>query len=127
MFERKLDGVRAVAVRDGAGAELYSRNRQPMGRTYPELREALEQQLPPGVVADGEIVAFDGAQTSFTRLQGRIGITDPDRARATGIAVHGRPGSASVRLARWPRRHARARGGRRASAMSCSSDGFDSS
>jgi bifunctional non-homologous end joining protein LigD len=87
MFERKLDGVRAVAVRDDAGAELYSRNRQRMGRTYPELREALEQQLPPGVVADGEIVAFDGAQTSFTRLQGRIGITDPDRARATGIAV----------------------------------------
>ena len=36
---------------------------------------------------DGEIVAFDGPQTSFARLQGRIGLHDPDAARATGIAV----------------------------------------
>ena len=38
-------------------------------------------------MVDGEIVAFDGAQTSFERLQGRIGLHDPDAARATGIPV----------------------------------------
>lgn len=39
-------------------------------------------------MADGEIVAFDGAQTSFSRLQQRIGIADPCRARRTGVAVY---------------------------------------
>jgi DNA ligase D-like protein (predicted ligase) len=32
-------------------------------------------------------VAFDGPQTSFARLQGRIGLHDPDAARASGIPV----------------------------------------
>ena len=87
LYERKLDGVRIVAVRDSDGARLYSRNRKPLDGTYPELVEALEQSAPEGLVADGEVVAFEGEQTSFARLQGRLGITDPARARATGIEV----------------------------------------
>jgi bifunctional non-homologous end joining protein LigD len=43
--------------------------------------------VPTGTVLDGEIVAFDGNQTSFARLQGRIGLHDPDAARASGIPV----------------------------------------
>lgn len=86
VFERKLDGVRAVVVRDGGSAHLFSRNHKDMTGGYPELVEALADGPP--LVADGEIVAFDGAQTSFSRLQGRLGLTDPDRARATGIAVY---------------------------------------
>ena len=39
-------------------------------------------------MADGEIVAFKGRATSFERLQGRMGIRDPDVARRTGIAVY---------------------------------------
>jgi bifunctional non-homologous end joining protein LigD len=88
LFERKLDGVRAVAVRGPLGTALHSRNHNPMTKTYPELVEALDASAPEGMVADGEIVAFDGNQTSFSRLQGRLGITDPRRARATGIAVY---------------------------------------
>ena len=38
-------------------------------------------------VVDGEIVAFEGRRTSFARLQGRLGITDPDEARASDIPV----------------------------------------
>jgi len=87
IFERKLDGVRAVAVRDGSGAALWSRTEKPMGATYPELVDAVAAQVPPGTVVDGEIVAFDGPRTSFERLQGRIGLHDPDAARATGIPV----------------------------------------
>lgn len=87
VFERKLDGERLVVVRDGRGTRLFTRNRKNVSGTYPELVEALDEQAAPGLVADGEVVAFDGAQTSFSRLQGRLGITDPDRARATGVAV----------------------------------------
>jgi DNA ligase D-like protein (predicted ligase) len=87
IFERKLDGVRVIGVRAGHGVKLYSRNGKDMTGGFPELAEALCAGAPDGSVVDGEIVAFDGEQTSFARLQGRLGLTDPSRARATGIAV----------------------------------------
>jgi bifunctional non-homologous end joining protein LigD len=88
IFERKLDGVRAVAVHDGRSASLWSRSEKRMDATYPELVDAVAARTPAGTVVDGEIVAFDGDQTSFARLQGRIGLHDPDAARASGIAVY---------------------------------------
>ncbi|MBO0849361.1 MAG: non-homologous end-joining DNA ligase [Pseudonocardia sp.] len=87
LFERKLDGMRAVVVRDTGGTRLYSRSGKRITSSYPELAESLDVRAPAGSVADGEVVAFDGRQTSFARLQGRLGITDPRRARATGIEV----------------------------------------
>jgi bifunctional non-homologous end joining protein LigD len=69
IFERKVDGIRALAIRDdGGGTELWSRNRKSLG--YPSLREALDERGPDRFVADGEVVAFDGDQTSFAKLQG---------------------------------------------------------
>ncbi|MEU7812722.1 non-homologous end-joining DNA ligase [Pseudonocardia sp. NPDC049154] len=85
LYERKLDGVRAVVVRDGDGTTIWSRSEKSMTGTYPEIAEALGRG--PALVADGEIVAFDGPQTSFSTLQARLGLHDPDRARATGVAV----------------------------------------
>ena len=87
IFERKLDGVRAIAVHDRRGAALWSRNEKRMDATYPEIVDAVVARTPSDTVLDGEIVAFDGPQTSFARLQGRIGLHDPDAARATGIPV----------------------------------------
>jgi len=87
IFERKLDGVRGLAFRDGKHVRLMSRNRLSLNGTYPEIVEALTSQDTPRFVADGEIVAFEGRRTSFGRLQGRSGITDPDQARASGIPV----------------------------------------
>ncbi len=88
IFERKLDGVRSVVTRDAGTSTLWSRNRLPMNDTYPELVEALDEHAPMRFVADGEVVAFDGAQTSFSRLQQRIGISDPARAARVGVPVH---------------------------------------
>jgi DNA ligase D-like protein (predicted ligase) len=88
IFERKLDGVRCLATRTRRGAvRLRSRNDQDMSRTYPEIAEALAAQTDREVIVDGEVVAFDGRRTSFERLQGRLGLSDPDAARATGIPV----------------------------------------
>jgi DNA ligase D-like protein (predicted ligase) len=87
IFERKLDGVRALAFRDGADVQLASRTGQRLGPGYPELVDALLAQPCQDFVVDGEIVAFDGGRTSFERLQGRMQIRDPDRARRSGIAV----------------------------------------
>jgi DNA ligase D-like protein (predicted ligase) len=86
IFERKLDGVRCGVIRHNGVARLVSRTGEIMDGTYPEIVEALSVDGP-DLVADGEIVAFKDGQTSFERLQGRLGIHDPERARQTGIAV----------------------------------------
>jgi DNA ligase D-like protein (predicted ligase) len=79
--------VRGLAFRDGDQVRLMSRNRLSLNNTYPEIVEALAKQDTARSVMDGEIVAFEGRRTSFARLQGRIGITDPEEARSSGIAV----------------------------------------
>jgi DNA ligase D-like protein (predicted ligase) len=88
IFERKLDGVRCLAFRDGADVRLLSRKRQSLDGTYPEIAEALAAQGASRFVVDGEVVAFEGRRTSFARLQGRLGITDPEMARASEIPVY---------------------------------------
>ena len=78
IFERKLDGERCLAFRRKSRLHLLSRNRQDLNASYPELVEALAMQSPEHFIVDGEIVAFEGADTSFSRLQGRLGIRDPE-------------------------------------------------
>ena len=86
IYERKLDGIRCLAVRDGpggsglargarsgarGGVRMVSRNDLDLSERYPEVRDALAAQSAPRFAVDGEIVAFDGAQTSFARLAAR--------------------------------------------------------
>jgi bifunctional non-homologous end joining protein LigD len=87
IFERKFDGMRCLGFRDGGRVRLLSRNRQPLNGTYPELVDALGAQRTTRFVVDGEVVAFLGRRTSFARLQGRLGITDPEVARASPVRV----------------------------------------
>ena len=87
VFERKLDGIRAIVLRTPKGATLTSRTGKDLSSAYPELIEALEVEPATSFVADGEIVAFEGSRTSFERLQGRMQIRDPRVARMTGIPV----------------------------------------
>ena len=77
VFERKVDGVRGLAFRRGTGVRLLSRNRLEMGR-YAEIVEALGDQPAQDFVVDGEVVAFHGRRTSFSRLQRRgLGVRTP--------------------------------------------------
>jgi bifunctional non-homologous end joining protein LigD len=71
IFERKLDGVRCVATRDGGPVALLSRNDLSLNGRYPELAAALDAQPQRRFAIDGEVVAFDGAQTSFAKLARR--------------------------------------------------------
>lgn len=87
IFERKLDGVRCLAYREGGHVRLRSRNEQPLDATYPELHDAIAAQTCSRFVVDGEVVAFQGRRTSFSRLQGRSGIRNAAAARASGIPV----------------------------------------
>jgi bifunctional non-homologous end joining protein LigD len=87
LFERKLDGIRVLGYRTGSRIRLLSRNRLEQTGAYPEVAEALAAQDNSDFVVDGEVVAFEGRQTSFARLQGRMGIHDPNRARGSRIAI----------------------------------------
>jgi DNA ligase D-like protein (predicted ligase) len=71
IFERKLDGIRCVATRDGDQVRLLSRNDLPLDGRFPEIAQALAKEPRPRFAVDGEVVAFEGAQTSFARLSQR--------------------------------------------------------
>ncbi len=71
IYERKLDGIRCIAIRDGAGVRLLSRNDLSLNERYPELASALEEESCSRFAVDGEVVAFDGGQTSFAALAQR--------------------------------------------------------
>ena len=88
IFERKFDGIRLLAFRDGDTVRLRSRNQLPLESTYPEIVDALAAQGCSRFAIDGEVVAFDGRRTSFGRLQGRSGIHDAAAARASRIPVY---------------------------------------
>jgi len=77
IFERKLDGERCLAFRSGSQVRLMTRNQKEDTSTYPEVTEALAAQRASDFIIDGEIVAFDGDQTRFARLQQRLGVRHP--------------------------------------------------
>jgi len=65
VFERKLDGIRCLAVKEGGRTRLYSRNRLSMNERYPSLAAALDGDPADGFVVDGEAVAFVGGRDRF--------------------------------------------------------------
>src|SRR6266487_1871910 len=54
IFERKLDGERCLAFRQGGRLRLLSRTRQLLNDTYPELVGPLESQSSDDFIVDGE-------------------------------------------------------------------------
>jgi bifunctional non-homologous end joining protein LigD len=88
IFERKFDGERVLAFREGKKVRLLSRNKKELNATYPELVEAVRGQECNDFIVDGEVVAFEGNVTSFSRLQGRMQLKDAHKARESRIAVY---------------------------------------
>jgi DNA ligase D-like protein (predicted ligase) len=68
IYERKLDGIRCIAVRDGGTVKLLSRNDLDLG--FADVAKAIEQQKGRFAI-DGEVVALVGDQTSFEALARR--------------------------------------------------------
>jgi DNA ligase D-like protein (predicted ligase) len=80
IYETKLDGQRSLLFRDGDAIRLMTRNRKDRTSHYPDLEEAARRAIGVDLIADGEIVVFDGDRTSFSRLQGRMQNARPSAA-----------------------------------------------
>jgi ATP-dependent DNA ligase len=78
LYEPKWDGFRALAFRDGAWAELQSRNLNRFGRYFPELIEAMTRSTAERFVLDGEIIVFADGGADFGALLKRV---HPARSR----------------------------------------------
>jgi DNA ligase D-like protein (predicted ligase) len=88
IFERKLDGERCLAFCGPDGVTLRSRSDHEVTTTFPEIAGALAAQRHGNLIADGEIVAFDGAQTRFGRLQQRLGVASPSQRLLDDFPVY---------------------------------------
>jgi len=71
IVERKLDGIRCLALRDGGPVALESRNRLSLNERYAEVAAALDDQPCRHFVLDGEVVGISGGRSSFEALQRR--------------------------------------------------------
>ncbi|UWZ85163.1 non-homologous end-joining DNA ligase [Occallatibacter riparius] len=70
VYELKLDGYRAQAIRDDARVRLLSRNGNDFSRKFPQVFAALKEALPRRTAVDGELVAFDDTgRLSFNAMQ----------------------------------------------------------
>jgi ATP-dependent DNA ligase len=62
IFERKLDGIRLLAFRQGAAVRLLSRNRLPQNGAYPSVVRSIEALPVRDVILDGEATGVWGRQ-----------------------------------------------------------------
>ena len=69
IFERKLDGIRLLAFRNGDRVRLLTRNKLDRRSSFPQVADALLEQPHTDFVIDGEVVAMKGGATSFSLLQ----------------------------------------------------------
>jgi ATP-dependent DNA ligase len=72
LYEPKWDGFRAIVFRSKTDVYIQSRDLRPLDRYFPELHDALADQLPPGSVLDGEIVIVTPEGLDFDLLQLRL-------------------------------------------------------
>jgi len=88
LFELKYDGVRALAIRDGATAHLYARSGTDITARYPEVVLALNSLPYDRFVLDGEVVAqSDDGRPSFQLLQRRMHVNDARQIARLSFAV----------------------------------------
>jgi ATP-dependent DNA ligase len=67
LYELKLDGYRAILIKDGEHVEMRSRNDKDLSRQYPRVIAASHQLKPNRVLLDGEVTALDSDGRPFSQ------------------------------------------------------------
>src|ERR687894_139960 len=65
VFERKLDGIRCLAVKSGGQTRLFSRNELSLNGRYPAIAAVLGGDPADDFVIDGEAVSFVDGRDRF--------------------------------------------------------------
>jgi bifunctional non-homologous end joining protein LigD len=87
LYEVKLDGIRAIAIKDAGRVQLYSRLPRELTAVYPHLVSALRGLPAKRFVLDGEIVSLDEqGHSSFQALQNRL--RDPVESASRAILYY---------------------------------------
>ena len=84
--EDKYDGIRAQAHVSGGEVKFFSRTRDEITESFPELPDALAG-LPQDAILDGEIVAWEdsaGAGAAVQRVAAAAGTEESERRRCCG-------------------------------------------
>jgi len=84
LFEPKWDGFRAIVFKDGDEVTIFSRDKKPLNRYFPELIAPLREVLPEVAIVDGEIVVPDEHGLEFDLLLLRI---HPAESRVNKLAA----------------------------------------
>ena len=71
IYERKWDGIRIIAFKNGEEVKLITRNQKDYSEKYPHIVEALKKQKTHNYILDGEVVAFQDNTSGFSLLQRR--------------------------------------------------------
>jgi len=88
LYEIKYDGVRILALRDGAHVRLFARSGTEVTERYPEVTLAFDAMPFDRFVIDGEIVALlDDGRPNFGKLQTRMHVSDPATARKLSFST----------------------------------------
>ncbi len=77
VYEVKWDGMRVITESRGGRLRMVSRRGNAVTTAFPELAT---DQLPDGIVLDGEVVAMAEGKPSFAALAGRIHVRDLRRS-----------------------------------------------
>ena len=85
-WQRRWDGLRAIAIISAGAVTLYSRTGRDVTGTYPELAGLADAAS--DVVLDGEIVAFGGGDwPSFEALQQRMNVAAASQVRRLAAEI----------------------------------------
>lgn len=114
-YQPKLDGYRLAIVRVAGTARLWSRKGADLTEKFPDIVSAAVEQLPDGVVLDGEVVVtLKDNRTSFDAIQrrGRASTANARRMAAEQPATYVAfdllaIGGVDLRTLRWSVRRAR--------------------
>jgi bifunctional non-homologous end joining protein LigD len=72
VYELKFDGIRLLAIKNGASVSIVSRNENELRARFPEIAAVVKELPVRDCVIDGEVVALDDeGRSSFQLLQAR--------------------------------------------------------
>jgi ATP-dependent DNA ligase len=86
VYEPKFDGYRVLLFVTDDGCRVQSRNGHDLTDAFQDIATHAEEEIPAGVVLDGELVVWGGDALDFTALQRRLATRKPGANTASMVA-----------------------------------------